>query len=339
MRQIIDKSIIIMILAIIAMGIFLTQPAFAENKAMGMVLEITGRAKIKQNNILSSANIMQPIYENSVIYTGKGSTLKFADYRDKKEYLVGDYSYIIFKNGKAEIKRGSLQKVSRGSKLPLPKNTVLVSRKISGAVYMYVMDTEVKISSPKDKALFATDNIEFTWNGDGMKEYEVIIIEAGTNRIVKPYPITVKDYRYKYKPTADSPFQLEYGKSYFFVVRLKPEKELLEKVGKNEIYMDQARITFTLLPEEQAKKVQEGEKEYREAIKKNPGDKTAMLLMADMYKENRMYLNAIDILYALRDKDPENPYTYYYIAEMLDELKLPGSEEMREKGKKLEKKL
>ncbi len=339
MRQILNKSITIIFFIIIVIGLIPAKPASAENRAMGMILEINGKAKIKQNNILSPANIMQPIYENSIIYTGKGSTLKFADYRDKKEYLIGDYSYIIFKYGKVEIKRGSLQKVSRGGKLPLPKNTVLVSRKISGVVYMYVVDPEVKISYPKDKALFATDNIEFTWNGDGVKEYEVIIIEVGTNRIMKPYPITVKDYKYKYSQSKDTPFRLEYGKSYFFVVRQKPDKELIEKYGKDGVYADQARITFSLLPVDQAKKVQEAEKAYSEVIKKNPDDKTSMLLMADMYKENGMYQNAVDVLYTLRDKDPENPYIYYYIAEMLDEMKLPGSDEIREKGKKLEKRL
>lgn len=314
-----------------------TMPAFAENKPMGMVLEITGRAKIKQNNILSPANIMQPIYENSIIYTGKDSSLKFADYRDKQEYLVGNYSYIIFKYGKVEIKRGSLHKIAGGRKLPLPQNTVLVSRKISGKVYMYVRELDIKIISPDDKTVFASNDIEFTWNGDDMKEYEIILIEAGTDRILKPYPVTVKDMRYKYSPAAGSPFRLEYGKSYYFVVREKARKDLIEKYGRDEIFTDQARIAFSLLPEAQAKKVQEGEKEYKKAIGKNPDDRTAMLLMADLYKENGMYRQAVNILYALQEREPCNPYVHYFIADMLDKLKLPGSEKMREQGIKLEK--
>lgn len=339
MKKCIYISTMVMILAILAVTVSLTKPAFAENKAMGMVLEITGRAKIKQNNILSPANIMQPIYENSIVYTGKGSTLKFADYRDKQEYLVGDYSYIIFKNGKVDIKRGSLQKITRGSKLPLPKNTVLVSRKISGAVYLFAMEQGIKINNPKDKMVFASENIEFNWNGEGINEFEVIIIESGTKRILKPYPLLVKENRYKYSAAANSAFHLEYGKSYLFVVREKADKELIEKYGRDGVYEYQAAITFSLLSEEQAKRIQEAERLYREAVKKNPDDKTAMLLMADMYKESGMYRQAVDILFNLLRKDPDNPYVYYYIAEMYEKMKIPGFEDLRDKGRKLEKSL
>ena len=339
MKKSFNISTVVMILTVLAVINSLTMPAYAGNKAMGMVLEISGRAKIKQNNILSPANIMQPIYENSIIFTGKDSLLKFVDYRDKKEYLVGDYSYIVFKYGKPEIKRGKLQKLSAGRKLPLPKNTVLLSRKISGAVYLYVLEPGIKIFSPQDKSVFASDNIEFTWNGEGINEFEVSILEEGTHRILKPYPLVVKEKRYKYSPAADSPFKLEYGKSYFFVVREKADKELTEKYGRDGVFEDQARITFSLLSEDQAKKVQEAERLYSKSIKANPGDKTAMLLMADMYKENGMYHKALDVLYHLRTIDPDNPYVYYYIANMLDELKLTGVLEMREQGKKLEKSL
>ena len=330
-----NEGISVFILLLIFLSMFI-KPSFAEDKALGMVLDIKGKVKIKRNSSIKAANIMQPLYDNSIVYTGENSEMTFVNYGNNNEYIIGSDSHIVFQKGKAEVKKGSFDKIEKGAKIPLPKNTVLISRKITGEVHLYKILYGLNISHPTDKMLLASKDISFWWNGGETEKYRVVIIEAGTRKIVEPFPIIVKGRTFKFSDKNIAPFKLEYGKEYFFTVQEVASKATVKKYGKNCVYEDIAKVSFTMLPEDRAKQVIQAEKTYREAIKKNPNDKKSMLLMADLYKENGMFEQALGVLRQLQYKDPRNPYVYYYIANVYDELKMPGTEEMRKKGRDLE---
>jgi len=294
---------------------------FAAEKGIGMVLEKKGDVKLNGKKAL----MMQPIFQNSQVVTGSKGSLVFVSYIDNKEYLVGPGSEISIGAKSFSTKKGSIKRISGGEKIPLPKNTVLISRKILGE--MYREDEKfLRIIHPGPSMLLTSDTVKFKWSGTTDK-YKIDIIERASGKHLKGFP--------KSKMSRKSPIefetQLEYGKSYSIMVQEK-EDEFDEDGNKVE-------VIFHILPEGKALKIQAVEKKYAEIKAKGRLEaRKGALLMIDYYKENGMYHQALKLLRELESSEKDNPYIYFYMAEMYDKLGNKNeAAKMMERGNKLKK--
>lgn len=328
---------ILILPALILLCILTQGTALASGKPVGMILEKKGTPKIKYGGKVKKAYLMRPLYADSVIITGKGSALTFVSYLDRCEYRVEPESEVTLEESYFITGKGRLARIDRGEAIPLPKNTVLVSRKILGAVGR-AYRREFGILKPQADTVFAEPAISFAWQKGKTAQYEVIIIEKGTLEIKNPFPLTVGGTSWTYKSDSNSQFQLQYGKTYYFVVKEKYAETELKKIDGSHVFENFDKVTFCLLDQGVAEKVIDAGKKYKAAMEKNPDDLKAMLLMADFYKENGMYCQAAGVLKKMKEKDSENPYVYYYLADMLDKSGGTGGDAYRQRGIILEEK-
>lgn len=303
--------------------------ANADSKGAGMVLESGGNAKVVTDKAEKKAKMMQPLFAGSRIVTGKDGFLVFVSYVDNVEYRVEPGSDITIEANGFKTNGGAIKKKSGGGGIPLPKNTVLVSRRIMGQVHR-AQKTGMSVINPAPNKIIASDKIKFQWTYGASHYYRLVIVEKDSEKFLKPFPVSVNGNSYEYKNAPGNAFQLEYGKTYTFKVKEKEEEDELEDDSTWN-----ATVNFSLLPEEKAKAVTAAEKEFEKATDGGKkADRRSCLLMVDLYKENGMYYQAIDLLKLLENMDNSNPYVYYYMAEMYDNLgEKTRANEMMEKGK------
>ena len=302
---------------------------FAASKGIGMILETGGSAKIVTEKSTRKAKMMQPLFEGSRIVTGKDGYVVFVSYVDNVEYRVESGSDITMEAKGFKTNGGAIKKKSGGGGIPLPKNTVLVSRRIMGQVHR-ASKTGMSVISPAPNMVLASDKIKFQWTYGASHYYRLGIVEKGSDKFLKPFPVSVNGNSYEYKNTPGNEFQLKYGKSYTFKVKEKEEEDELEDDSTWN-----AVSNFSILPEDKAKVVTAAEKEFEKATDGGKkADQRSCLLMVDLYKENGMYYQAVDLLKKLENMDNSNPYVYYYMAEMYDNLgEKTKANEMMKKGK------
>lgn len=303
--------------------------ANADSKGAGMVLESGGSVKVITDKSEKKARMMQPLFAGSRIVTGKDGFAVFVSYVDNVEYRVEPGSDITIEANGFKTNSGAIKKKSGGGGIPLPKNTVLVSRRIMGQVHR-AQKTGMSVVNPPANMVLASDKIKFQWTYGASHYYRLGIVEKDADKFVKPFPVSVNGNSYEYKNTPGNEFQLEYGKAYIFKVKEKEEEDELEDDSTWN-----ATANFTMLPEDKAKAVTAAEKEFDKTTDGGKkADQRSYLLMADLYKENGMYYQAIDLLKKLENMDNTNPYIYYYMAEMYDNLgQKTSAQEMMEKGK------
>ncbi len=307
--------------------------AYADSKGIGMVLESGGSAKIAVDKAEKKAKMMQPLFAGSRIITGKDGFVVFVSYVDNVEYRVEPGSDITIEAKGFKTNSGAIKKKSGGGGIPLPKNTVLVSRRIMGQVHR-AQKTGMSVINPPSNMILASDNIKFQWTYGASHYYRLGIVEKDSDKFLKPFPVSVNGNSYEYKNTPGNEFQLEYGKTYTFKVKEKEDEDELEDDSTWN-----ATVNFSMLPEDKAKTVLAAEKEFAKATDNGKkADQRNSLLMVDLYKENGMYYQAIDLLKKLENMDNTNPYVYYYMAEMYDNLgQKTSAQEMMEKGKERDK--
>ena len=310
---------------ILLICLFMVQaPLLAAEKGVGMVLEISGKVTINGKK----AMLMQPLFPGNVIKTGDNSKIGFVSYIDDREYSIDHQSEIVMGVKSFTAKKGKVSIHSGNKVIPLPKNTVLTSRKISGELFRVWLpqEKELKISFPQNNMLLSSHKVRFQWSG--VKDfYKTDIINKETKTHLKDFPDIKK---YAGIPT-EFECELEYGKSYVFQVR-EMENEL-DDSGK------EVQVTFSILPEEEAGKIREVENEFEKMLKERKVDRRkATLLMIDFYNEKKMYHQALNLLKQLKSMDTDNPYVYYYMAEIYENMgDINESEAMIKEGNKLEK--
>ena len=290
---------------------------FANDKGVGMVLETRGKVTVNGKK----AMMMQPIFTDSKIVTGEKGKLCFVCYIDNKEYTVAPGSEVIINAKTITAKKGSVSTDSGGKSIPLPKNTVLISRKISGEIFR-IDEGDLRIINPKSGMYLSSDDVNFKWEGS-TDLYKVLLTEKDSRKKIEGFPKDTNSMELQQR--------LEYGKTYKFTVQEKEDE--LDVSGK------QVQSVFHILPKEKALKVIEVQRKYEEILKDGKTDKRkACLLMIDYYKENKMYYQAIEILEQLEKSDKDNPYIYYYLADLYTKLgKKNHAIMMMNKGKELDK--
>ncbi len=300
-------------------------PVHASEKGVGMVLETTGKVTINGKK----ARLMQPLFPGNVIKTETDGKLGFVSYIDDHEYLIDQQSEIVIEAKSFTSKKGKISVISGNRQIPLPKNTVLISRKISGELFREwpCQEQELKITNPEENIILAYNKVQFRWNGT-KDYYKTDLIDKETKKHLLNFPEIKK---YKGIPT-EFQYDLEYGKSYIFQVREMEDE--LDDTGK------EVQVTFSILPEEEAAKIRDVENEYETMVIERKTDRRkATLLMVDFYNEKKMYYQALDLLNQLKSMDTDNPYVYYYMAEIYENMgNISKSEEMIKEGNKLEEK-
>ncbi len=315
------KTLILLIIGIL----LLSSSVLAAETGVGMILETSGNVNVNGKK----ARIMQPLFAEARIVTGSGGKISFVSYLDKKEYCIEPDSEIIIKAKTFDIIKGSINLTTDRKNVPLPKNTTLISRKVIGELIRNFDDSPFKIVTPEQGMLLATNEIPFKWKSlEG--QYKIDLIEKASGKHIENFP-SAKQYKQGLK---EFNLELEYGKSYVLTIQ-----EIPETINRTE-GMEELRAAFHIMPESQALKIQEQEKKFKDLLdNKSIDQKRYLLLMIDYYKENGMYHQAIELLNTFVSQEKDNPFLYYYLADMYvktgDKCK---ALEMIEKGEKLEEK-
>lgn len=315
------RTLILLIIGILLLSSYVN----AAETGVGMIMETKGNVRVNGKK----AKIMQPLFANSRIITGSGEKMSFVSYLDKKEYCVEPDSEIVIKAQSFDIIKGSINCAINRKNVPLPKNTTLISRKVIGDMIRNFDESPFKIVTPEKGMLIATNQIPFKWKSlEG--QYEIDLIEKASGKHLENFPST-KQYQQGLK---EFDLELEYGKSYVFTIQEIPENK--NRNGE----VNEIRVVFHLMQKSQALKVQEDEKKYKDLLEnKSIDQKRYLLLMIDYYKENGMYHQAIELLNNFMCQEKDNPFIYYYLADMYvktgDKCK---AMEMIEQGEKLEDK-
>lgn len=314
------------IIPVFLLSLFMViSPLFAAEKGVGMVLETSGKVTIDGKK----AMLMQPLFPGNVVKTGIDGSISIASYIDDREYFIDRQSEIEMGVKSFKAKIGSIKIVSGNNRIPLPKNTVLISRKISGEFFRIwpLQEKALNISMPRDGMILTSNKVQFQWSGT-TDFYKTDIIHKEAKTHLKDFPEIRK---YKDLPT-EFEYELEYGKSYIFKVREMDNE--LDDTGK------ELHVTFQILPELEASRIREVENGFEEIIKERKIDrKKATLLMIDFYTEKKMYHQALNLLDQLKSMDTDNPYVFYYMAEIYGKMgKTNEAEAMIREGNKLEEK-
>lgn len=309
---------------VLLMCLFMAKaPLFAEEKGVGMVLETGGKVTIDGKK----AMLMQPLFPGNVIKTGVDGTICFVSYIDNREYSIDHQSEIVMGVKSFSSKKGKVSIISGNRQIPLPKNTVLTSRKITGELFRVwpSQEKELKISNPEEHLILAYNKVQFRWSGT-KDYYKTDIIDKEIKMHMKDFPEIKK---YAGIPT-EFVYDLEYGKTYIF--KVKEMENELDDTGK------EVQVTFLILPEDEAAKIRDMENEYETMVTERKIDRRkATLLMIDFYNGKKMYHQALDLLNQLKSMDTDNPYVYYYMADIYRNMgNINEAEAMIKEGNKLE---
>lgn len=315
--------------------------AYAE-KPLGMILDCQGSCTILHKDKLIKANVIMTLYEGDKISTGKDGKVNFFWYANNREYTVYPKSKIRLTSKGIVILVGKVFP-KRKRDLPLPKNPKKIkSRKILGErVIRMVENGTINIISPVSNQTLDTLTPTFRWVGGSTPKVEITIREKG-KRTPKFCIITLDIGEYTYKNSLNSQFKLEYGKEYCLEISPVGKSEFNDKI-KKDIFMGPPKgssVNFKILSLEQIKKIREAEKTFKKMVRKNPKNKKAYFLMADLYRQHKLYHKAIPLAEKLLEIDKENPYAYYYLANLYaKEGESTKAIDLMQRGKFLEKKI
>ena len=323
------RILLFIVLLLIVFSFIMDNSAFAAKKGVGMVLETGGPANIVKGSSKKKVRMMQPVFADTRIVTGSKGYVVFVSYLDNAEYRVEPASDVTVGASGFKANAGSIKKKTGKGNIPLPKNTTLVSRRIMGQVHRDT-ETGMKVINPSPNMVLASDEIKFQWTYGATHYYKLCIVEKGSEEIMEPFPVTVNGNSYEFKNVSGKKFKLEPGKVYTFKVKEKEDEDELEDEDTWN-----AQVDFSLLPADKAKKVLTARAAYGKSPK---GSMKDTLLMVDLYKENGMFYQAIELLKKLETADNGNPYIYYYMAEMYDKLgDKENAKNMMKKGMELDK--
>ncbi len=313
--------------------------AYAE-KPVGMILDCQGLCTILHKDKLIKANVIMTLYEGDKVFTGKNGKVVFVWYANNKEYTVYPKSEVhLTPKGVTTSVGKAYQKGKKD--LPLPKNLVVKSRRILGQVVRMVGGNVINILSPTRNQTLDTLTPTFRWVGGSTPKVEITLREKG-KKTPKFCIVTLDNGKYTYKNDPDSKFKLEYGKEYCLEISPEGRLELKDKMEKD-MFMGPPKgssVNFKILSLEQIKKIREAEKTFRKMVRKNPKNKKAYFLMADLYRQHGLYNKAIPLAEKLLKIDKENPYAYYYLANLYSkEGESIKAIDLMQRGKSLEKKI
>ena len=327
MNKSITKTVMFLILCIailVSLCLKACPANCSETKPVGMILEVKGYVMVIQKGKKGTkAQIMMPLYDGSKVITGKNGSLLYVKYKNGREYRVEPNSTIIFRGDIAVVSKGKSVPVFEKSSLPLPRSTAVASRKILGQVLKIQKKHYLQILSPENGEALADLEVKIRWASKLHDNFQIIITEKGSEKILKPFPLILKNVQeFTFRNDPSLPFQLEYGKEY--TLKLTGFKEDRMKVRppntKEGAYFEEKKVDFRILPGKKALEVHKVRAKFRDMIEKNKKNKRAYLLMADFYKEKGMYQKSIEVMKALKAIDRKNPYVYYYLGQLYEKL-------------------
>ncbi|MFP4498761.1 MAG: tetratricopeptide repeat protein [Vulcanimicrobiota bacterium] len=323
--------LVLLILGLMIAGYLLAESRVeARDKAFGIILETRGQVTLVEGNNARKAFELMPLESGVTIKTGRDGSLSYVKYSNGREYRVGPNSVISITGINAVVESGEKTPVFKKSKLPLPKNLVLNSRKVMGEVgYLH----ELFFNFPRENEVLAVTDFTIEWAGKNSETADLVIMEKDATGETPCFTVMVPNQKgkkqYRYANDTSKAFHLKPGKEYVITLSSIIDGNSLS-VSNN----------FRIISEKELKELESTRRTFEKALEENPDYARLYLLMADYYRQRQLYRDSIKMVKKYLDKKPDNPYAYYYLGELYDDLDQGNSSsqvrESYQKGSELE---
>jgi hypothetical protein len=290
------------------------------NNSMGMVLGVTGKARLTlQGGSVMSVAPMANLFNGDVITTEKDGKVTLILFANNIEYTIGPSSRVQVKKDGLLRLSGTARSAPPAVKISLPPTSQVASRKMLGVTLRGEQDS--LFTDPADGGAILEGTHTFVWHfNQPPKRIRFILMDPSlcpdpselapekVEEMTTIFSATVSGNSLPYPPPRGKK-PLEEGKEYKVKVM-----EIPVKTGDVLQEPDEIEATFRVLTCKEALKIYKNREALGKALVNNPKDPVPLMMMTRVYIESGLYAMALPPALELLELMPRNPNAHYVLS-------------------------